>query len=149
MNVNKPIQLKAAFLLIVFALNTIIGFACALGVNMGFNPGHHHDEEATEISHHEHSNGKIHEHHNDVAKHKHDKKDDCCNDKVIKIQALDKLMAQNAKNIFGVNDFATVPGIYNGIAIFKPLSLVPYKYTIPTFHPPPPDIRILIQSFQI
>lgn len=145
----SSIQIKAAILLIVFALNTVIGFACAMGVNMGFNPGHNHDEEATEIFHHEHSKGKIHEHHHEVTKHKHDKKDDCCNDKVIQIQAMDKMLAQNAKNIFSGHDFATVPGTYHGIDIFKAFSLVPFKYTIPTFHPPPPDILIAIQRFQI
>lgn len=30
------IKIKAAFLLVVFALNTVVGFACSLGVDMGF-----------------------------------------------------------------------------------------------------------------
>ncbi|MEO8772261.1 MAG: hypothetical protein ABI402_19335 [Ferruginibacter sp.] len=149
MKKNISIKLKAAFLLIVFTMNTIIGFACAMGFNMGFNSSHHHDEEATEISHHEHNNSKIHDHHNEVAKHSNNKKDDCCNDKVIQIQALDKMMAQNAKYIFGCHGFATIKSMYNSIAIFKPLSAVPQKYIIPSFHPPPPDIRVFIQSFQI
>jgi hypothetical protein len=48
---NTTIQLKAVFLLIVFSLNTVIGFACSVGSDMGFNSKHH--------DHH----GKLHHHH--------------------------------------------------------------------------------------
>ena len=44
--------------MIVFSLNTIIGFACAVGIDMGFNSTDHHDEEATETSVHIHADGK-------------------------------------------------------------------------------------------
>ena len=63
------IQLKAAFLLLVFAFNTLIGFACAIGIDMGFNSSNHHDEEATEV--HVHADGKRHDHLNQSEKHKH------------------------------------------------------------------------------
>ena len=61
---NISIQLKAAFLLLVFAFNTVVGFACAVGINMGFNAPHHHDEEeAIETTvHHHHAGGKAHQH---------------------------------------------------------------------------------------
>ena len=31
----KSIQLKAAFLLLVFAFNTVLAFACSVGLNYG------------------------------------------------------------------------------------------------------------------
>ena len=60
---NKSIQLKAAFLLIVFSLNTVIGFACAVGLDMGFNSHHHCQENAikTEGNHH-HDEADVHHH---------------------------------------------------------------------------------------
>ena len=110
---NISIKLKAALFLIVFSMNTLISFACAMGVELGFNSQHHDEEEATETTVHLHADGKKHQHHDEVTKHHQDSKEDsektgCCNDGVIKFQ-----------------------------------------FTIDFFHPPPPDIRILIQSFQI
>jgi len=89
MKKRRSIQLKAAFLMIVFSLNTLIGFACAVGINMGFNTSHHHEDEATEAVVHIHKDGKKHVHHEDAKHHDgsdkdHAKngKDNCCNDKV-------------------------------------------------------------------
>lgn len=143
---NKSIKLHAAILLIVFSLNTIIGFACAMGIDMGFNSKHHHDDdEAMEITvrgnsyinHHEAGN-----HHDEDAE-----KGGCCNDKVIKFQDLDKNIVQNA--IITAPEFVTILSNYFGIAIFKTPTIAPQKYIVPCFHPPPPDIRVLIRSFQI
>ena len=39
MNKTRSIQIKAAFLLVVFAFNIFVGFACGLGIDMGFNAG--------------------------------------------------------------------------------------------------------------
>jgi hypothetical protein len=55
MNTSNSIKLKAAFLLTVFALNTVVGFACSVGLDMGFN-NKHHQEEAVQNSP-SHSNG--------------------------------------------------------------------------------------------
>jgi hypothetical protein len=41
---NRSIKLKAIFLLVVFTLNTAVTFACAVGLNMGFNRSHHQEE---------------------------------------------------------------------------------------------------------
>jgi len=60
MNQKRSIQFKAAFLLIAFSLNTVIGFACAVGLDMGFN-SHHHKESAIEVSENHHQN-KSHHH---------------------------------------------------------------------------------------
>lgn len=146
------IQLKAALLLVVFGVNTVVGFACAVGVDMGFNTSHHHDEEATEI--HVHANGEKHEHHNKSANHHHEKKNDkekdgCCNDKVVKIYQTDKAVPQSNLIISPVFFTVFVAAYYN-INISYPSQINgSNKYFVRNYHPPIPDIRIAIQSFQI
>ena len=71
---NTSIRLKAALLLIIFSMNTVIGFACAIGIDMGFNTTHHHDEEAKEVTIHVHADGKKHQHHDKATRHHHDSK---------------------------------------------------------------------------
>ncbi len=159
MKKNNSIQLKAAFLLIVFALNTVVGFACAMGLNMGYNNSHH-EAEATEVAVHVHAHGKKHHHENETKKSYHDepvanhhdkkdasKKDDCCTNKVMQFQQLDKSLA--AKVSIDVPVFVAINTTYFGINIFETVQLPAQKYTARHFHPPPPDIRIAIQRFQI
>lgn len=119
MTYKNSIQLKAAFLLLVFTLNIIIGFACAMGLDMGFNPKHHHDNSnhsASLLNHphdnskhsdalvnHHHSNHSAslanqHLHNNDshheenIAKNNSGTDDNCCNEKVVKISEQDKIL---------------------------------------------------------
>lgn len=154
MKKNISIQLKAAILLIVFGLNTIVGFACGIGIDMGFNSTHHEEEEATVI--HVHADGKKDDHHNQPASHQHEaKKPDsnekkgCCNDEVQKFQSLDKALNQNVKIIIDVPAFAAIISTFLGVDIFNSAKAYPLKYVARLFYPPPPDIRIVIQSFQI
>ena len=148
MKKNISTKLKAFLLLTVFSLNTVTGFACAMGVDMGFNSKHHHDDEET-METTVQAKGAIHHHHDEAGNH-HDEdseKGGCCNDKVIKFQDLDKNIVQNA--IITAPEFVTILSNYFGIAIFKSPTIAPQKYIVPFFHPPPPDIRVLIRSFQI
>lgn len=154
MEKSISIQLKAAFLIIVFSMNTVIGFACAMGVDMGFNSKHHHeeDEEATETS--VHVDGKEHQHHDEETKHHHDSKEDseksgCCNDGVIKFQNLEKNLNQNNTQVIYAYVFATILSNFWGINIFNCAKALPQHYKPRVFHPPPPDILIAIQCFQI
>ena len=62
MKKNRSIQLNAAFLLVVFSMNTIVGFACSLGLDMGYNSKHHGEDAATEAVVHIHKDGKKHVH---------------------------------------------------------------------------------------
>ena len=140
---NSSIQFKAAFLLIVFALNTVIGFACAVGLDMGFNSRHHLDEEATEST--VHINGKKHQHNSKEDS----EKGGCCNDKVIKFQNLDKSLNQKAAVSISTPLFTIILNNFFGTDIFKQVHDSDQKYILNFFHPPPPDIRILIRSFQI
>lgn len=140
----KLIQFKAGFLLTVFSLNTIIGFACSVGLDMDFNLHHHNDEEATDIVSHVHSDGKEHTHHE-----KKNNKDNCCNDKVTKIAQQEKAIPQSIN--ISVPVFITA-----FISSFYDVNLLPankvdsnIKYFVRSHHPPIPDVRVAIQSFQI
>jgi len=155
MKSNISIQIKAAFLLLIFGLNTIIGFACSVGMDMGFNTVHHHSKGASATSVHVHANGKRHEHHNKATHHhQHDdnkngrEKGGCCNNIVIKFSQTDKSVRQTGlfhPVIFSavVNSFL-IPGIFYQSQVAET-----QKYFVRGHHPPIPDIRIAIQSFQI
>ena len=144
MNKTIAIQLKAAFLIIVFALNMLVGFACSIGMDLGFNTGHHDDKEINETSVHVHSDGKQH-HHGDE-----DKKDNCCHDKVVKLAEIDKAIPQPG-NLFAGQLFFTpfiVSYFYSDISYDSQVT-ASIKYFTRSYHPPIPDIRIAIQSFLI
>ena len=63
MKSSLSIQLKAALLLIVFAMNTVVGFACSIGLNMGFNSKENDLKETLGTVVHVHENGEKHIHH--------------------------------------------------------------------------------------
>ncbi|HEY5370776.1 MAG TPA: hypothetical protein VIJ75_17455 [Hanamia sp.] len=150
MNSNKSIQYKAAFLLIAFSLNTVIGFACAVGLDMGFN-SHHHEEnviENTENIHHD----KSHHHGDDEDVHHHNansEKDNCCNGGVMKFQKVDKAISSSANMINPVFFASFANSFYNIDILSSSNKTENTKYFVRSNHPPIPDIRIAIQSFQI
>lgn len=152
---NISIQLKAAFLLIVFGLNTVIGFACAVGADVNFISSSHHNE-APEVSTHVHANGKNHEHHQQPHKAHHKEKQvpkkhehGCCNDDVLKFQSLDKSLDVNTKSTLNAPLFVAIPVALPGANILKIFQAAPQQYLTRNIHPPPADIRIAIRSFQI
>ncbi|MHA4807888.1 hypothetical protein ACX0G9_07270 [Flavitalea flava] len=168
MKTTRSIRLKAAFLLLVFTLNTAIGFACSMGVDMGFNKHHYdHGEEALpgdvsqEVEGHQneghHNEANEHhediDHHHEAGDHHHLKKEGCgdhgcCNDTVVKFQQLDKNLIATAFALY-VPLFVPVPGVDFHCLPFATLSIVFQKRVIRHYYPPPPDIRVSIQSFQI
>jgi hypothetical protein len=145
------IKLKAAPLVIVSSISTIIGFACAMGGDMGFNYKHHHDDdEETPVP----VNGKEHQHHHDESKYHHDSKQDsekggCCNDEVIKFQNLEKNLNQNNNRVIHPPPFATIVSNLWNINIFNCAKALSLHYKARVFHPPIHDILITIQRFQI
>ncbi len=151
------IQLKAALLLIVFSLNTLIGFACTVGIDMGYNSKHHYDDdEATETANHVHADGKKHNHHNEASNHHHkadahkssDGKDNCCHDKVTKFSQLNKAILQSsAYNPIFIDAF--ISSFYNIDILVASQITKNTKYFVRGHHPPIPDILIAIQRFQI
>ena len=149
---NISIQFKAALLLTVFATNTVMGFACAIGIDMGFNTKHHDDGEATETPVHFHADGKKHEHPKEANTHnladkKSPEKGGCCNDEVVKFQNIEKNLA--AKTIIDAPAFVAIVSTFLGINLYNITKALPQKNIVRFFYPPPPDILIAIQRFQI
>lgn len=174
MKPSTTIKLKAIFLLVSFSLNSVVGFACSLGLDMGFNSPHHHHEgeESHQHKHGGHNQRHGNHDHGGVArKHKHDHQHkhgegkkhhegntvvlsalsdyNCCNDYVVGFQNLDKQLAQKfypAKQNIEYTPLFFPPTII----IHHPVYTEPVR-TPPKIldHSPPPDIRVIIQSFQI
>ena len=136
-------------------MNTVVGFACSLGLDLGFNkPGHGKDAKG---SVHIHKDGKKHIHKPVAAKQNHpnqtekstnSKKDDCCKDKVVKLQNADKRLndTQLAMNPPG---YTAVASNFYHQHLFIASKGYAQKYTPCQFHPPPGDIRIAMRRFQI
>jgi len=142
-------QIKSAFLLVVFGLNTAVSFACSVGMDMGFNASHHRNEEATEV--HVHADGK--KHHHEKAGHTHSSsqdKDNCCNESVIKLSQYDKFSPKSNIIINPLFFTVFITTYYSVIDISHPSQVTTsIKYFTRSYHPPISDIRIAIQSFQI
>ena len=168
---NSSIQLKAAFLLLVFAMNTLVGLACAVGMAMGFNASHHEKAQTIEAPVHGHADGNKHEHaapvktaihiHEDGKKHEHSnekdklyqehtptsEKEDCCTDQVVKLQSVEKNLAP--KTYFDAPQFVTILSTFLTGNILNVTRAFPHKKIVRFFYPPPPDILISIQKFQV
>jgi len=158
MNKNISIQLKAALLMMVFGLNTVVGFACAVGIN--FKSGSHHAEEQKSKVH-IHADGSKHVHENDAAipgktskdesdKDHHEKTDEeCCTEKISKFDQLDKV--PSSKITFSEPAlFLSITSRFTNINVFYTSYIdTGIKYFVRSYHPPIPNIRVAIQSFQI
>jgi hypothetical protein len=88
-------KIRALLLFAVFSLNTIAGFACSVGVDMGYNHNHHAHQKK-----YSHQHKHIHKHSNrhyglSTAKFNSPDKDDCCSNEVAKFALLEKSIAQN------------------------------------------------------
>lgn len=157
MKISLSIQFKAAFLTFVFLLNTLVGFACAVGMDMEFNTKHHEDQKVVSSGKHTLKNGKHHAH----AKHSHDQspvdhhasksqKDNCCKEQVDKITKADKLTQPGFDYSLLSSSFFLLPstGYRIGESVTFPVN-VSNNYFVRHCRPPIPDVRIAIQSFQI
>ena len=79
-------KIRASILLTVFSLNTVAGFACSVGIDLGYNK-HHHEHQDKVIGHHEEYNG----HHDETeGKEVSKPQDDCCSGDVANFTLLDK-----------------------------------------------------------
>lgn len=161
---SSSIQLKAALLLIVFSLNTVVGFACSVGLDMKFNESHHGAEKAARSHPHAdshqskesapkpHKHDSSHSHEEAIANHQQAEspKDDCCTDEAIEFSQIDK----RAPKTF---DFSFQPvffdlpftSFFSFVVNASDRLVSQSKYFVRTHHPPIPEIRIAIQSFQI
>lgn len=148
---NKTISIKcsAAFLLMVFALNTLVGFACAMGADMGFNSPHHHDDEVASTSvHHDHDSNSHHHEEAEADKSKDD--GNCCKDSVVQLSQQDKLLA-NVVTI-SLESPVTLVFLHSFYISFLSTSAAIINQenrTVRWQFPASPDIRVSIQSFLI
>lgn len=179
MSQKLSIQLKAGFLLLVFSLNTAVGFACALGLDMGFNTSHHSSDAAEVKEIHVHADGAKHHHgsvpdnkssdknessvayhhsnnDNELVKQQEDGKSiagrdegGCCSNEVVKFQSLDKNLSQTTNSIADVPVFVAMLSSFFGVDLISIANDVPAKLKTRFYYPPPPDLRIAIQRFQI
>lgn len=147
------IQIKAVFLLVVFSLNTMVGFACAIGVNMGFNKDHHPE---TVSRMHVHANGKKHHHPEKSASHHHQQpnksekqKGGCCKDIVTTFSQTDKSLPHLAPFVSPVFFSSFITSFYSTDISYSSPARKSVRYFVSDHHPPIPDIRIAIQSLQI
>ena len=159
-------KIKAFILLLVFALNTIVSFACSVGL-INLQKGHHQQASSSSHSHdkpHSHeSDNKAHSHEDIVSSkhthekgaHQHEHKEDgktCCSDEVIKIAETDKTLTKTGSipQPVSVELLATIYTFilgehYRAVSLIKPAP--PF---VRSWHPTTiSDLRIVIQSFQI
>ncbi len=145
----KSIQIKAALLLVIFFLNTVVSIACVCGI--GLNKNSHHKEEdkkvapgnlhsgckAKRITANENSNPK-------------EQKGKCCKDQVIDYNKADKSFEHSFNPGINANFFTLlISSFYNIDEFYKNYINTSIRYFVRSYHPPIPDIRIAIQSFQI
>lgn len=164
----RAIQYKALFLLVTFSMNTVVGFACSMGVDMGFNSKHHSHNSSkghghSDADHHdEHNCNNSHSHHHGTASHHHSDNDNntvsltsqseenCCKDFVTGFNSLDKQLAkQNSAQpkITYLSPFiisAFILDANNAKGYVQHLRIPPREIDFS-----PPDIRVFIQSFLI
>ena len=90
-------KIKAVVLLIVFSLNTLAGFACSIGIDLGYN--HLHHQHGKQHSHKHGEGGTKHKHHHCVPGNAKlndaNPKDDCCSNDVTEFNLLDKSVVNN------------------------------------------------------
>ncbi|MCW3089386.1 MAG: hypothetical protein JWP81_455 [Ferruginibacter sp.] len=154
MKKNGSIKIKATFLLVVFALNIVVGFACGLGINMGFNA--HDLEKKKGVSKiHVHADGKKHVHGYETGKPSHsgkkhhDEEGGCCTDGVVKLAQTEKAIPQSTALTNPIFSTVFIAIFYYTNIFYKSQVVKPIKYFVRGHHPPIPDIRIAIRSFQI
>lgn len=149
---NKAITRHAitGFLLLVFSLNTVLGFACGAGWNLGYNAAHHQQGKIAKP----HSGTMHAEHHHaetyDQPMPDSTQDEDCCTQNVLKISLTDKFVPKFVDRVNPVYFFSfALPYRVIFPHAWMYLSGNSFSYLIPGHHPPITDIRIAIQRFQI
>lgn len=143
------IKIKALSLLVIFSWSMVIGFACSLGIDMGYNRNHHqylasaksvHTAPACHVVANDSSDSKSESSNND-----------CCSDGVAKFLKLDK----NAASLLNVDvSRPVVELVYQLNFHFELTSGFQHAYLrdhrlMRSDHPPQKDVRTAIQSFLI
>lgn len=156
-------KIQALILIIVFSLNTVAGFACSIGIDLGYNSKHHEKGSShSKVKTHSHETG--HKHSSEVSpklnhQHKSDcksmtennSKDDCCANEVTKFMQLDKSVVNSYLNLKAPTFFESFVS-----AFIQPLQSQSnfannsgFQFVRRSCAIYDTDIRIAIQSFQI
>jgi hypothetical protein len=140
----------AAFLLIVFSLNTLAGFACSIGINLGYNSTHHNLEKKANVNaNFKHGKNIKSCHRDNPDTNNTESGKDCCSDQVNSFAQLDKSVASNflllQAPVFFITPLTNFTSVKNelGITLNSQFQLVRRSSLNDT------DIRIAIQSFLI
>jgi len=156
---SSTIKVIAFNLLVAFSLNTLLGFACSLGIDMGYNSKHHHSQSSISSQATDKKKGCCTEGQNSTRNMKTDHEErsespndqDCCSNGVVNFLKLDKNISSS------VTVEPPVSVILFVVQFTYQIQLLEYiksnLYSTHRFtrrhHPPIPDIRISIQSFLI
>lgn len=150
MSTQQKNRLKAILLLVVFSMNTLAGFACSIGFDMGYNR-HHHTHAKAHIQkkcpgHQKHSLT----HRTTATSFRNMSNDDCCSNAVTKFNLSDKVIVHKIQlqspsfpityiSAFDIRTEDPTAANINSLFQFVRRSCS-INHT---------DIRIAIQSFQI
>ncbi|WP_222536834.1 hypothetical protein [Pedobacter polysacchareus] len=134
---------KAIFLLVIFLLNTLVGFGCALGMN-----ANHHEAQGTQDRAQSHKHRHVHKT-NTASGLSFSNEDLCCKILVDDLLIQSKLIPEISK-LPVLTPMMLVSA--NAYDLFVAVSAVELNQSAEVNHrerPPNSDIRIIIQSFQI
>ena len=142
---------KAIFLLVIFLLNTVVGFACAVGMerdNHGESDVHVSSKKNNHKHDHQHKGAHVHKHSASNGPNL-SKEDPCCKTLVNDLVVQGKLVPQSVKNQVILPVLLLPDYNYNFLIPSVKLALKKSVYAGQRERPPNRDIRISINSFQI
>jgi hypothetical protein len=147
MHTKITIRLKALFLLVVFSMNTLLGFACSIGVDLGYNTNHHKREASSAKNEEDHDCDSLED--ETAANTSPVNTHDCCKDEVLKFNLSDKSPSSTVKIDAPFHTALSIVALY--ITQSFTIEDVPSNhYYVRSDHPPiSEDIKIFIHSFQI
>ncbi|MBB6240464.1 hypothetical protein HDC90_005141 [Pedobacter sp. AK013] len=149
MKIKSSIRVKAVVLLLVFLLNTVVGFACAIGMETSHEHQHaekgHHQHKHSGYDHHRLATDFKTDHHSGKSNDK-----NCCKEEVTKLVKSDKLLTvPSGLNVQSLIIGAVLPVFYQYQFLRAFVHTPSNRCFVRSYHPPISDIRISIQSFQI
>ncbi|HEY0677360.1 MAG TPA: hypothetical protein VGD17_03700 [Chitinophagaceae bacterium] len=152
MSHKHTIRIKAVFLLAVFSLNSLLGFACSVGIDLGYNK-HHHEISSSVTSAPEEMPvdhcGMMDEAAGGDENSSASEPEDCCKEGVLQLTLSDKKISVSPAIEAPLQLSSDISAIYF-IYSWKNQSVSTEHYFVRSDHPPiAVDIRVSIQSFQI
>ncbi|HWJ92396.1 MAG TPA: hypothetical protein VNR87_14870 [Flavisolibacter sp.] len=147
-------KIRAIVLLTVFSLNTVAGFACSVGIDLGYNTRHHEHANHSLKGSHKHDRHKHTHAHTEpvnIVAHLSMPQDDCCSSQVNDFALMDKSVVSN-NLLLQAPVFLLATNFRN--ALFENAGTdvtvnSRFRFVRRSCSLDDTDIRIAIQSFQI